>query len=470
MKKQYDPYEKAGQMKKREDRPEHHSYFLAAIAVVIAVISASVQITQEVPVSYAFASPQSKENITMTVQFAGPNETSPLTVFPLVDSAADKLRSNHPDLDIHVKYSATDYNNYRNQILKAISNGTQIDIISLDQIWLGEFAEKGLLTDLTNYTQKWGRLSDFYEISLDGMIYNDKIYGIWFETDVRGIWYWKDLLNQSNIEPDMLKTWDGYIEAAKKLNSALRPQGIEGVHLTGASHSPDVWYPYLWMLGGEITELRSGHPTKGVYWSPVYNSSAGVKALQFIKDQVDAGISPQKNHSWGTEFANRKFAVMLEGSWLPSYFPHEQGSSLQQRVGFIPLFPVPSLDNKTSTLRGGGELSIPSTSSNKNLAWELIEIMLQPQILSPWIAKQGYLPTQTIIGEGPYADPLRKSIPFYDEMISMIPEGRGRPSIPEYPAIAEDIRQALDEVYYGIKEPKQALNDAAAKSAKTLGW
>ena len=50
------------------------------------------------------------------------------------------------------------------------------------------------------------------------------------------------------------------------------------------------------MIGGEITELRSGHPTKGVYWSPAYNSSAGVKALQFIKDQVHAGISPQKNH------------------------------------------------------------------------------------------------------------------------------------------------------------------------------
>jgi hypothetical protein len=67
MKKQYDPYEKAGQMKKWEDRPEHHSYFLAAIAVVVAVISASVQITQEVPVSYAFASPQSKENIMLRV-------------------------------------------------------------------------------------------------------------------------------------------------------------------------------------------------------------------------------------------------------------------------------------------------------------------------------------------------------------------------------------------------------------------
>lgn len=351
-----------------------------------------------------------------------------------------------------------------------MNSGTSVDVITLDQIWLGEFAEKGLLTDLTNYTQKWGRTSDWYQSNLDGMLYEDKLYGIWFETDVRGIWYWKDLLNEAGVDAKSLETWDGYLAAAKKLNTVLRPQGIEGVHLTGASHSPDLWFPYLWMLGGDIVQLREGHPTKEAYWFPTYNNTEGVKALQFIKDQVDAGIIPQKNHSWGKEFANRKFAVMLEGSWLPGHFPDEQWSSLKQRVGFIPLFPVSSLDNKTSTLMGGGLFSIPSTSSNKNLAWELIEIMLQPQILSPWIAEQGYLPTQTIIGEGPYADQLRKSIPFYDEMISMIPKGQGRPSIPEYPQIAEQIRQAIDDVYYGEKDPKQALDEAAAKSAKSLGW
>ena len=33
--------------------------------------------------------------------------------------------------------------------LSAIGNKTSIDLISLDQIWLGEFAQKGYLTDLT---------------------------------------------------------------------------------------------------------------------------------------------------------------------------------------------------------------------------------------------------------------------------------------------------------------------------------
>ena len=71
------------------------------------------------------------------------------------------------------------------------------------------------MTDLSNMTKKWGRLSDFYEISLDGMIYNDKIYGIWAWTDVRGMWYWKDILNRSNVNPDSLKTWNGYLAEKK---------------------------------------------------------------------------------------------------------------------------------------------------------------------------------------------------------------------------------------------------------------
>jgi multiple sugar transport system substrate-binding protein len=45
-----------------------------------------------------------------------------------------------------------------------------------------------------------------------------------------------------------------------------------------------------------------------------------------------------------------------------------------------------------------------------------------------------------------------------------------RPNIPEYPQIADELRQALDEVLYQSKEPKDALNNAAAKSSKTLGW
>jgi multiple sugar transport system substrate-binding protein len=37
-----------------------------------------------------------------------------------------------------------------------IEHKVPVDLISVDQIWLADFAEKGLLSDLTNYTKKWG--------------------------------------------------------------------------------------------------------------------------------------------------------------------------------------------------------------------------------------------------------------------------------------------------------------------------
>jgi multiple sugar transport system substrate-binding protein len=87
-----------------------------------------------------------------------------------------------------------------------------------------------------------------------------------------------------------------------------------------------------------------------------------------------------------------------------------------------------------------------------------------------WLQQYGFLPTQKNIGSGPYPIQLKQSIPYYDRMISMIPLGHSRPSAAEYPQIDDHMSRALDQICSGLKEPKQALNHAAKKSAKTLGW
>jgi multiple sugar transport system substrate-binding protein len=134
------------------------------------------------------------------------------------------------------------------------------------------------------------------------------------------------------------------------------------------------------------------------------------------------------------------------------------------------MFPVPSRGNQSATMMGGWELSIPKTSNNKDLAWELIRTMVEPAIIAPMMKQFGYIPTQKSIGEGEFSTQLNQTIPYYEKMVSMIPIGRSRPSIPEYPQVAEHIREAIDKVYYGTGEPKKALDEAAEKTAKILGW
>jgi multiple sugar transport system substrate-binding protein len=387
----------------------------------------------------------------------------------LLQPALDELNRRHSDMNIQIEYTDFPYNVTRDRILDSLSSGDSVDIVSVDQIWLGDFAGRGLLTNLTDEFEEWGRISDLYEANLDGCVYNNTLYGLWLWTDVRGMWYWKDMLQEAGVDPESLKTWDGYISAAVKLNDFFGDRVTQGVHLRNAPHEPDMWYPYLWMLGGEILELREGHPTKGVYWFPSYNSSEGLRAMEFLKRQVDAGVEPQERQL-EKAFTNKNFSVMLADSAMPGEFPRESWSTLEQGLGYIPMFPVPNQTTQTSTMMGGWELAIPSTAQNSDLSWELITIMAQPEILGPFLQQYGYLPTQRVLGDGPSSEPLKESVPYFEEMVSMIPYGRSRPNIPEYPEIAEHVTQAIQQVFNGSALPEDALNTAASRSADSLGW
>ena len=90
--------------------------------------------------------------------------------------------------------------------------------------------------------------------------------------------------------------------------------------------------------------------------------------------------------------------------------------------------------------------------------------------MRPFLQEYGYLPTQRTLGEGPSSEPLKESIPYFEEMVSKIPYGRFRPNIPEYPEIAEHIHQAMQQVYNRSAPPQDALNMAALKSADSLEW
>jgi multiple sugar transport system substrate-binding protein len=101
--------------------------------------------------------------------------------------ALSELRTRHPDMDIKLDYDVFPYNQTRSHLLEALGNKTPIDLVSVDQIWLGEFAEKGYLTDLADRVKTWGRASDWYQTNFAGGVYKGKIYGIWTTTDVRSI-------------------------------------------------------------------------------------------------------------------------------------------------------------------------------------------------------------------------------------------------------------------------------------------
>jgi len=158
----------------------------------------------------------------------------------LLRPAVEELKSRHPELNIQLNYSTIPYNETRTKLLNFLGNKSAIDLVSVDQIWLGDFAQRGYLADISDYVKLWGRSSDWYQTNFDGGVYKGRIYGLWAWTDVRGIWYWKDLLSKAEVDPNSLKTWNGYIASARKINTILGFEGVSGAVLAGLNYSPDL--------------------------------------------------------------------------------------------------------------------------------------------------------------------------------------------------------------------------------------
>jgi ABC-type glycerol-3-phosphate transport system substrate-binding protein len=83
----------------------------------------------------------------------------------LFGSALEKLKEKHPELNINFNETILPYDEARKQMLSSKENGTKADLYSIDQIWLSEFANKGLLENLTRFTNTWNKSSDWSEIS-----------------------------------------------------------------------------------------------------------------------------------------------------------------------------------------------------------------------------------------------------------------------------------------------------------------
>ena len=67
------------------------------------------------------------------------------------------------------------------------------------------------------------------------------------------------------------------------------------------------------------------------------------------------------------------------------------------------MFPVPNQTNQNATMMGGWMLGIRESSASKDLAWELLTIMLEPEVLASMLHEYGYIPTQKSICEGRYS-------------------------------------------------------------------
>ena len=397
----------------------------------------------------------------------------------LLEAAQEKFAAEHPDIELSLDVQILPFADRLTQLRAAAIAGTPLDIVSLDQPEVGDFAAAGFTSDLTErIDQDLDGLSDWLPAYREATRFEGGWHAIWAWTDARVMWYWKDLVAAAGIDPATdMATWQSYLESCQKLDEAVSDQGASGCLLIGQPWIADWTFPYVWMSQGDIgfavnAELAEDQGAAEA-WVPSLASEAWIEALQFTRDQVDAGIEPFTEHQFGIEFVNRSFAVSLDGTWVLGALKGA-GADLGQ-VSMIGAFPVPSADTTTATMAGGWTLAIPSTSENPDVAWDFLKAMLDISTLGRLQTEFGYLPTRasftTELEEQFTSFWNGGDVDRWAELTELAPDAYGRPSFPSWPQVGAAITDMVQNVMFDDKDPQAAAQDAQRTVlVDVLGW
>lgn len=345
--------------------------------------------------------------------------------------------------------------NAHDKFVSAVGGGETPDVAEVGTTWTPEFADAGILADLSGRVQNKDDLVDSLVTAgeLDG-----KLYGMPWYAGVRSIVYRTDVFEELGIEPPT--NWDELQEAALKIKAA-KPDMIP---FPVAGDSAFGMMPFIWGAGGTIAEQD------GDTWKSKLDSAEAREGLTFYTDlALKHGLSSPAATTWKEtnlrdEFVAGKVAMMISGSWTPKAIV-QKAPTLEGKIG---AFPIPGKDDGMSpSFVGGSHLAVFEQSKEQELSWKFVEMMTKDQYADDWATQSSFFPGLKSLLDKAMSEDDPLISPFATQMKDA---GNTVPVTPAWGKVEakKTLGAMLQAILSGSKTVDQATADAAAEMTETL--
>jgi len=281
-----------------------------------------------------------------------------------------------------------DWNNYWSKVTTQIAGGSPIELMWMHDSKVHAFSKRNLLVPLDPWLASApapGWPDHFYKSQVESFIDNGKQMAFPYDW-APGIFYVNtDLIEQAGFKvPDENTTWDQIMEMARKItkNPTDPKTGVWGL-----GNIPTDWTGGLYWIVKEFG---------GDYWTPDLAKSMvadpkTIEALTFVRDiyyKDKVAPSPATIAGLGldgeTAFASGKIAM--------HYALNDASFRMNEAIaGKFKWTVAPTPTGKAGRFQfsGGSAFAIPTSSRQKDLAYELIRFVL---------ANPDNLPTTAVMG------------------------------------------------------------------------
>ncbi|WP_088892066.1 ABC transporter substrate-binding protein [Leptolyngbya ohadii] len=334
--------------------------------------------------------------------------------------------------------------------------GSPYDLVYMDIVWLPKFAAAGWLMDLTDRITQ-ADLADFIPETVEGSRYNDRLYRMPVRTDSGLLYYREDLLQQAGAQPP--ETFSDLINISQQLQK---------------SDAAD--WGYVWQgrqyegLSAMFVEVLEG---SGGFWINPETLEVGLdrpetqKAIQFLKDTINQGISPPGVTTYQEEEARRLFqsgqAVFMRNWPYALPLANADDSPIKGKVGFKPM--VHAQGQQSAGALGGWGIGVAKSSTHPEEALRFAQYYASEEAQRNLVLENGYLPTRRSL----YTDPqVVQQYSYFPRMLPVAESATLRPPVAQYAQASDILQRYLSAALTGRTDPEQAMRDAANETRTLL--
>lgn len=309
----------------------------------------------------------------------------------------DGFEKSHPG--VRIKVEPQIYTQLAMKFMLGHKTGNSADIVFVNTSDLGSVMRSGAAADLqAQFIKNWpkGEDEDFYiRAGWDAALVDGKRYAVPLFHGTEAIFYRKDLFDAVGVDMTKVKTWDAFLDAAKKVTK----DGVWGFGTPLAANNP----------GAELqsTMIVSA---QGDAWDrdkcrATYATTEGMRAINWVADLITKNKVMPKEALVATsddihdQFSAGRYAAIL-GAFARFSKAQDEATWDKTQLHILP-FPNVTADKPGSHRVAGWWAAVWSKSPQLKEAGQFVEHMISKEGVALWSKVGGQVPTRTSVLQDP---------------------------------------------------------------------
>jgi multiple sugar transport system substrate-binding protein len=376
----------------------------------------------------------------------------------VAERLAAEYHAAHPNVTIKASTGAPTTDDLLAKLSAGFASGTYPDISYTYGSWAGELSASGKTQDLTSFVNEpsfaWHEMpAAARETATPG----GKVIGVPALVDNLAVIYNKKLFDEAGVPyPKDDWSWEDFRATAKKLTDKSKNQYGTAYSVAGTEDTTWHLWPLLWQNGGEILDGKK----------PVFNSEAGVKALDTLRVMAVDDKSmylDQTEEKYGPLFNDGHIAMIISGPW-------SMLDASAAKVDYdVAILPGVNGDHQTVSGPDLWTLFDHSDANRAGAARDFIKWLTSAETDAKWNLAVGNLPLRTTEKDTQQFADYIKEYPagqkFFDNLANA---KKARPTVAGYEELSRNVGDAIAKVLQGAATSKEALDEAAKKSADAV--